>query len=64
MKKFVCPDCEDYDEVGDEVKWMLCECGEIMEEEKPDMYTEVEYIESCMICRNRQTDVCHNCRRA
>jgi len=63
MKRFRCPDCEDYDDVEDEVKGMICECGGAMELDKPDLFDEVEYIEPCMICRNRNTKKCGECCR-
>ena len=62
MKRFVCPDCEDHDDVEDKVKGMICECGGVMELEKPDYYDQVEYIEPCMICRNKGKK-CDECRR-
>jgi len=63
MKRFVCPVCEDGKTVEDEVKGTTCECGGVMEEGKPDLFDEVEYIEPCMICRNRNSDKCKGCYR-
>lgn len=36
-----------------------CRC----QSEKTDHFEEVEYIEPCMICRNKDTDKCAECSR-
>lgn len=41
----------------------LCECGCKMEPTE-DHFDEVEYIDNCAICRNKETDKCFNCRRS
>jgi hypothetical protein len=49
-KKCEDPDCE------------LCRDRPDTPREKEDYFDEVEYIENCMICRNRNTDKCVLCR--
>lgn len=42
----------------------LCDCGGQMRFLGEDHFSEVEYIEPCMICRNRNSDKCSECGRA
>jgi hypothetical protein len=61
---YQCDNCEDMEEIDYIVSdgWP-CECGGIMERLKPDYYSEVGNIESCMICSNARSKKCSNCKR-
>jgi len=60
---YECDNCEDMEPLDTIVNdgW-YCECGGAMNLVKKDHYEEVEYIENCMICINRNTNKCSDCR--
>jgi len=65
MYQYECDDCEDIEMIDELIPdgWM-CECGGSMNRVKPDHFEEVEYIEKCRICYNRNNkDLCQDCRR-
>jgi len=61
--EYECDECEDTEFLNEKIKdgW-ACECGGSMNIRKQDYFYEVEYIEKCQICQNRDKDnICYKC---
>jgi len=61
--EYVCDECEDT-EFWDEIlkEGFHCECGGHLILLKPDHFSEVEYIENCMVCRHKGSSKCFECK--
>ena len=60
MPKFICEECEDYEDLDFSGETFTCECGGTMHVERLDHYS--EHKKKCFKCKNYASIWCLTCK--